>query len=219
MRRGEDHSGVGGIPARGRGRRRYFGLVATEVQLRDGRRALTWRLLPGDREAVREGYEALSPDSQFHRFLAPVPHLTEGMLDRLVRDVDGVDHVALVLFIMNGDEGVPAGIGRVIRYEDDPTAADVAVTVTEESRGRGVATALLAELMRERPVGIERIVTEVAADNPASMAMLRQLGPVTVTSNGGNTLHVIVELPGPEPSAAPDAPASPETSVGRPTDS
>lgn len=188
--------------------------MATEVQLRDGTRAFTWRLLPGDREALREGYELLSPDAQFHRFLAPVPHLTDAMLDHLVDEVDGVEHVALVLFVMDeNDVGIPAGVGRIIRYSEDPTAADVAVTVIEEFQGRGVASALLQELLRERPVGLERIVTEVAADNPASLAMLRRLGPTTVTANGGNMLHVTVELP------APASPGTPEPSAGRPSGS
>ncbi|HLN78458.1 MAG TPA: GNAT family N-acetyltransferase [Nocardioidaceae bacterium] len=187
--------------------------MATEVQLRDGTRAFTWRLLPGDREAIREGYELLSPDAQFHRFLAPVPHLTDAMLDRLVDDVDGVEHVALVLFVMEADVGIPAGVGRIIRYSEDPKAADVAVTVLEEFQGRGVASALLQELLRERPVGVERIVTEVAADNPASLAMLRRLGATTVTTNGGNMLHVIVEL------AAPASPGTPQPSVDRPSGS
>lgn len=171
--------------------------MATEVQLRDGTRAITWRLLPGDREAIREGYENLSPDSQFHRFLTPVPHLTDAMLDRLVDDVDGVEHVALVLFVMEQEGvGTPVGVGRMIRYPEEPTAADVAVTVLEEYQGRGVASALLQELLRQRPVGVERLVTEVAGDNPASLAMLRRLGPTTVTPNGANMLHVVVELPG-----------------------
>jgi RimJ/RimL family protein N-acetyltransferase len=107
-----------------------------------------------------------------------------------------VDHVALVLFVINGDnEGAPAGIARVIRYRDDPASADVAVTVAEEWRGQGVATTLLTELMRQRPVGVTRLVTTVAADNPASLRMLERLGTSTVTPAGVGRLDVVVELP------------------------
>jgi len=170
--------------------------VATELALRDGTRAIAWSLLPSDREAVREAYEHLSAETQLHRFLAPVPHLTESMLDHLVDEVDGVDHVARVMFVLeDGEVGIPAGVARMIRYAEDPAAADVAVTVADEFQGRGVATALLAELMQHRPEGIERLITEVAADNPASLAMLRRLGPATVEHDGPNRLHVTVELP------------------------
>jgi len=55
------------------------------------------------------------------------------MLDRLVDDVDGVDHVALELFGLPEDGGeVPAGIARIVRYRDRLDTADVAVTVTDE---------------------------------------------------------------------------------------
>jgi RimJ/RimL family protein N-acetyltransferase len=176
-----------------------LGTVATELRLRDGTPAIAWSLLPGDREALREQYEHLSPETQFHRFLTPVPHLTESMLDHLVDEVDGVDHVARVMFILDdGEIGVPAGVARMIRYAEDPTAADVAVTVVDKFQGRGVATALLDELMRHRPEGIDHVVTEVTADNPASLAMLRRLGPTTIERDGNNVLKVVVELP-PEP--------------------
>lgn len=189
--------------------------MATEVRLRDGSLAVTWALLPSDREGLRSEYEHLSPVSQRHRFLAPVPHLTEAMLDRLVDEVDGVDHVALVLFVLDDEHvGSPAGVARMIRYPDAPDAADVAVTVADRFQGRGVASALLDELLRQRPRGVTRIETEVAADNPASLAMLRRLGPTTVERDGGNLLAVTVELP-PEPESPP-AESDPEARQPRP---
>jgi RimJ/RimL family protein N-acetyltransferase len=170
--------------------------VATEVELRDGHRAITWSVLPSDREAIREGYEHLSAESRYHRFLTGIPHLTDQLLDHLVDDVDGVDHIALVLFVITDDnEGIPAGIGRIIRYDEQPTTADVAVTVADEWQGHGVATALLAELMRQRPVGVTRLATTVASDNLPSLAMLRRLGETTVTDAGHGRLDVLVELP------------------------
>ena len=170
--------------------------MPTEVALRDGTRAIVWSLLPGDRERLRELYEELSPESQFHRFLTPVPHLTETMLHHLVDEVDGVDHVARVVFVLDDDRvGSPAGIARMIRYSDDPCTADIAVTVRDEYQGRGVASALLQEIMRKRPAGVKRIVTEVATDNAPSLAMLRRLGPTTTEPRGQNRLRVTVELP------------------------
>lgn len=166
-----------------------------EARLSDGTLALIWELLPSDREALREGYEHLSEEARFHRFLAAVPHLTDAMLDHLVDEVDGVNHVALALVVITEDgEGIPAGVARMIRYEARPTAADVAVTVLDEWQGRGVATALLAELLRRRPAGVTQLVTAVAADNTASLAMLRRLGPTTATPAGPNRYDVVVDL-------------------------
>ncbi|WP_107764721.1 GNAT family N-acetyltransferase [Nocardioides terrigena] len=130
------------------------------------------------------------------------------MLEHLVDEVDGIDHVALVLVVIGEDHvGVPVGLARMIRYDHEPTEADVAVTVVDEWQGRGVATALLAELVQERPRGVTRVVTTVAADNRASLAMLARLGPMTSTSSEDNRIDVRVDLPptagnDPDPAAA-----------------
>ena len=122
------------------------------------------------------------------------------MLDHLADEVDGVDHVALALVVLDEDNlGIPVGVARMIRYRAEPSDADLAVTVIDSWQGRGVATALLAELMRERPTGVTRIVTTVAADNTASLAMLRRLGEITVTPAGIDRLDVVVELTPTEP--------------------
>jgi RimJ/RimL family protein N-acetyltransferase len=185
------------------------GKMLTEVRLRDGTLALMCMLQPEDRDQLAKAYERLSPESKYHRFLTGVPGLSEAMLDRLVGGVDGYNHVALVLFLLD-DRGVgtPAGVGRFVRYPEDPSTADVAVTVAEEYRGRGVASALLSELVAERPPGVRKLKTVVAADNRAAMAMLARLGAAEVTDSGA-CLDVLVELP-------PDVRAgSLETPTGR----
>ena len=95
--------------------------MISEARLRDGSLALIWELLPKDRVALREGYEQLSEETRFHRFLTGVPHLTGPLLDHLVGEVDGVDHVALALVAIDA-EGVGEGVGvaRMIRYPDRP---------------------------------------------------------------------------------------------------
>lgn len=169
--------------------------MIVESRLPDGTRALILPLLPQDREALSTGYDHLSDESRVHRFMAGVPHLTDAMLAHLVDEVDGVDHVALALVTINDDDvGTPAGVARIIRYPEAPTTADVAVTVVDEWQGRGVAGVLLAELLQARPHGVTQLVTRVAGDNPASLAMLRRLGPTTITDAGDGTFEVVVDL-------------------------
>jgi ribosomal protein S18 acetylase RimI-like enzyme len=91
----------------------------------------------------------------------------------------------------------------MIRYADDWEAADVAVTVIDEWQHKGVASALLAELLRRRPVGVTRLVTTVTADNLASLAMLRRLGPTVAEPAGPNRLDVVVQLPEAETTVTP----------------
>ncbi len=199
-------------------------VVLREVVLRDGTRATIRPARVADRELLRASYEHLSPTSQFHRFLTPVPHLTDAMLHHLVDEVDWIDHVALVLAVHpeDGPEQKVA-VARAIRYPERPTDADVAVTVMDEWQGRGIAGVLLDELMRLRPTGLTRIVTQVADDNPAALAMLSRLGDTTATSTERGSFEVEVELPprpeldGPGQPGSSQPPASASSAAARPS--
>lgn len=167
----------------------------TPVRLRADAEAVVVDLLPANREALRQEFERLSAKTRFDRFLANVPALSDKMLDHLVDHVDGVEHVALVLLVITEDgTELPLGVARIIRYSDDVTAADVAVTVVDDWQGRGVATALLEVLMRRRPTGVQRIVTVINARNDASLAMLRRLGEVEISPAESGTQRVVVQL-------------------------
>lgn len=171
--------------------------MVEEVRLRDGTDAWVMPLLRTDRERLVEEFERLSPEARRSRFLAPVAHLSDAMLKQLVDDVDGVDHVCLVLFAeTRPDRYDPVGIARMVRYDDLPHAADLAVTVRDDWHGRGVASALLEVLLRQRPAGVTHVLTEVARDNPASLAMLRRLGPTRTHDAGHGVYDVEVDLDG-----------------------
>jgi RimJ/RimL family protein N-acetyltransferase len=177
-----------------------------QVRLPDGTDGFVVPLQRTDRAALVAEFETLAPESRRRRFLAPVVHLSDAMLQHLVDDVDGIDHVALVLCVETSpDVYDPVALARIVRYEDVPDAADLAVTVKDEWQGRGVATTLLEVLMRHRPAGVERIETEVLKDNPASLRMLARLGPTTVEDQEYGVCGVVVALP-PTDEAAPAAP-------------
>ena len=187
--------------------------VLREVRLRDGTPAIVLPLRHSDREQLVAGFEELTAETRRQRFLTPTSHLSDAMLAHLVDDVDFVHHVAYVLAVAS-DEAPgtydPVAIGRMVRYEDEPDAADVAVTVKEAWQGRGIASALLQVLAEQRPEGVVRLVTEVASGNSASLAMLRRLGPTTVEANGYGVYDVEVRLFAAGAVADEDAPASTE---------
>lgn len=168
--------------------------MSEQVVLKDGTVGWVWPLLPSDRGALVREFETLSPESRRRRFLGPVLHLSDAMLTHLVDEVDGIDHVALVLMAEVDGDLVPVGVARCVRYPQQPDAADVAVTVKDEWQGRGAASAMLEILMTQRPAGVTHLLTEVAADNPASLAMLRRLGPVHTYDTGMGIVDVEVDL-------------------------
>ena len=163
----------------------------TEVTLRDGTPALIWPLLDTDGDLVREAFNGLSPLSRQRRFLRDLPELSDAMLRLLVDGVDGANHMALLLTVLPDDGPArPVGGGRLVRTADDPTVADVAVTVRDAWQGRGVGDALLTELLARRPADVALLRTEVAADNPASLALLSRHGTMT-TRHDGHGVHTV----------------------------
>ena len=67
----------------------------------------------------------------------------------------------------------PAGIARLAR---DGGSAEVALSVADELRGRGVGTALLDALSADaRAAGITSFVATVCGDNPSMLSLLRHL--------------------------------------------
>jgi RimJ/RimL family protein N-acetyltransferase len=167
-----------------------------EFFLRDGTPAMIWPLLPTDGEALREMFRRLSPESRQRRFLSTLHELNDAMIQRLVGDVDGTHHVALLLVVLppDGQEG-PIGIARLIQDPADPDSADIAVTVADDWQGHGVGTALAGELVRRRPHAVKRLVTEVGADNRASLALLAGAGRLSASVPSRGVVDVTVELP------------------------
>jgi RimJ/RimL family protein N-acetyltransferase len=188
----------------------------TEVVLDDGTPALIWALLDADAEMLRRGYAELSPASRRSRFLTELPELSDGLLRVLVDTVDGVDHVALVLVALPPEGGArPVGVARLVRYPGERTVADVAVTVLDSWQGRGVGSALMAAVLDRRPPDVSRLRTTVAADNRASLAMLRRVGPTSAHRDGGGVVTVeVTGLPAAGRSAGRPGDAPPALDAG-----
>lgn len=190
-----------------------------QVRLRDGTTAQVRAVqAPGDRQMLRDGFAALSPESRYNRFLSAMPSLSDDMIVRLVDEVDGIDHVAVVLTPTNRP-GHPVAVARLIRYPEWPAAADIAVSVADDWQGRGVASALLPVLIANRPRGVTTLATEVATDNAASIAMLQRLGRTSLTVAATGVYHVDVRLEesaagaGSRPHVVPDQATPPPGTV------
>ena len=127
---------------------------------------------PADGALVADALEGLSARSRQMRFAAPMPTLP----DRLVRYLgapDGRRHVALGVFA----GGRLAAMGRFVRLADDPTTAEVALTVTDRWQGRGLGPTLLRRLAGSaRELGVERFAFTVSGDNRPAQKMLGRLG-------------------------------------------
>jgi len=171
--------------------------VTTEatVRLRDGVSIRIRPIEPDDRAELAAGFERLSPESRFRRFLSPIVRLSEHDLDHFTQ-VDHYDHEALVALDAETDEGV--AVARYVRT--GPDRAEPAVAVVDDWQGRGVGSALLDALAdRAYECGIRCFEATVLATNSQALALLQGLGDTTYTHVGSET---VVQVPVPEPPGA-----------------
>jgi GNAT superfamily N-acetyltransferase len=161
---------------------------------------------PSDKELLRAGFEQLSPDSRYARFMAPKARLTDREL-RYLTEVDGIDHFAMGAarrHLMSKDEG--AGSARFVRIVGEPDTAEPAVTVIDSYQGKGLGSILLQRLIEaawERDIRWFR--SELLAENKASRGMMESLSPdVQFRATGDGAL--VATIPVPEPDQTPTAP-------------
>jgi len=123
----------------------------------------------GDVATVLALFGRLGEQARASRFCGPKPRLNDRELALLAR-VDSERHV-LVGYV-DGDSR-PAGIARLAR---DGGSAEIALSVADELRGRGVGTALLGALAADaRAAGIPSFVATVCGDNPSMVSILHRL--------------------------------------------
>ena len=148
-----------------------------EHTLGDGTRVRLRYILPEDGDELRRGFERLSPESRYRRFLGGVGHLSDEHI-RYLTNVDGHDHVAIVATRLRPDateEGL--GVARFIRVAGEPTVAEAAITVVDDAQHKGLGLLLgvaLAAAARDR--GIAHFRGEILANNDAVRQLLREVG-------------------------------------------
>ncbi len=185
---------------------RYDESYEETVQLSDGQRVDLRLMRPSDKRMLLDGFENLSPDSRYARFMAPKSTLTEREL-RYLTEVDGINHFAVGAIrrhMVSKDEGV--GSARFVRLSDQPDTAEAAVTVLDDFQGKGLGSIMLQRLIEaawERDIRWFR--NELLAENTASRRMIESLSPEVKFRSSGDGAIVAI-LPVPEPDRTPTAP-------------
>jgi len=162
------------------------------AELRDGTRARLRPLEPTDRDTLARGFEGLSDESRYRRFLSPLPRLTRTQLDYLTQ-VDHHDHEA-ILAVTGQDE--PMGVARYVRTDPDGDEAEVAVTVVDRWQGRGLGTVLLERLTeRAREEGVHRYTATALASNDDMIDLLEHVGDAETRNAADGVVEMRVALP------------------------
>lgn len=167
--------------------------------LRNGLRVVIRPLLPGDRERVAVGFQLLSQESRYQRFMAGKGQLSSAALDTLVDNVDQHGHVALAMLWPRRHKGdVLIGVGRFIQLKDDPTTADVAVTIADQLHRQGAGKLMIQALViRAHEEGVRRFCATMVTENVASHRMMASVGHVSRDEKEDGVTVMEVELPQP----------------------
>jgi GNAT superfamily N-acetyltransferase len=188
---------------------RFFSADYVERAILRGGLPIRIRLLaPEDKELLRSGFEKLSSESRYARFLGQKTALTDDEL-RYLTEIDQETHFAIGAIGESGDgHGEPVGLGiaRFIRLSD-PTIAEAAIAVADEVQGRGLGKLLFLRLCAaagER--GIERFRCEVLGSNAGMAALIATIAPDRTIEVHDGVMTIELALPNVTPTTPPTDP-------------
>jgi GNAT superfamily N-acetyltransferase len=168
-------------------------VLGAPIALRDGAHIRIRQGHSSDKDLLRRGFERLSPESRYRRFLAPMLELTDSMVEYLT-EIDHHNHEAMVALDEQRGEGI--GVARYVRDAARRERAEFAVTVIDDWQGRGVGTLLLDVLSaRAREEGITTLTAVMLATNQEMMDVLTNLGPVRIIDRELGTIEIEMPIP------------------------
>jgi RimJ/RimL family protein N-acetyltransferase len=163
-------------------------------RLRDGATVLLRPIRPEDKGRLMDGFQRLSPESRYQRFMAAVAGLSESQLRRFT-EIDYADHMAWIAVDPSTPDEPAVGVARYIRLPGQPTVAEVAVTVLDDYQGRGLGSLLLGLVSRSAAEhGIATFRAYALETNSAMIRILRDLGAAVQREDTG-VLRLDVPLP------------------------
>ena len=155
-------------------RDRRGAMTFDQVVLADGRSVRLRRMRRGDRAMYRQAVAELSPRSRHLRFAAPMPKMSESLLDQMMA-LDADRHVAYAALTPDGTAIV--GVARFARAAHDPNTAEVAIAIADDWQGRGLGSALLTRIVgRARDAGLSRLTAHTLSENRPAACLARAVG-------------------------------------------
>lgn len=147
----------------------------TVLELPSGR-VLIRPVAADDKERLEQGLEALSQESRYRRFFAPVTHFSEAELAYLT-ELDYSEHFAWGAIAMDEPDRPGIGVARYVRSREDRAAAEAAVVVADEWQSKGIGGVLLRVLAETAQAqGIERFEALVLATNQPALDFMNRFG-------------------------------------------
>jgi len=153
--------------------------TATRVVLRGSRVVLIGPLDPNNRQLFLSGFGRASPESMYKRFMTPLPRLSRAQLAYLL-GVDHQDHEALLA--IDEDDGEAVAVGRFVRLQDSPPAAEAAVLVIDDWQGLGLGKAICRQLVRKAALSMQSS-TSTSREREVSWSRSLKRSPPTTSGS------------------------------------
>lgn len=146
------------------------------VKLRDGREVTLRAIGEADAPEIVKAFDRLTAESRYSRFMQHKRQLDPAALDRGVHPRPGRDF-AFVATVPSADGVDIVGAAQYVPAEEgDARTCEFAITLAEDWRGSGLATHLLASLVRRaRRDGYTTMEGAVIAGNAPMLALARKL--------------------------------------------
>jgi len=167
-------------------------LLATTHRLDGGLRVRLRLTRPSDATRVRDFLERLSPETRQRRFLSPMPHVSQAVVDHFTfYDPRARLVLAATTPGIGGEEIV--GLGDVSFLSTG--VAEIGLVVEEEHQSRGIGR-LIAEAIAAIALsrGATRLKAEMLDSSPAVMKVLSSIGRTVSTFEDGRSV-AYAELP------------------------
>jgi RimJ/RimL family protein N-acetyltransferase len=160
--------------------------------LRNGTQVEIRALRPSDRDALVDAARRTSDRSLYRRFFGVRREFNDQEVTGFV-EVDFIRHVALVAVMHTAaHEPIVAGARYMVVR---PGVAEFACTVVDEFQGRGIASALLRQLVHlARAAGITQLIAEVMPENTAMLRVFERSGLRAQMRRESDVVHVTLQL-------------------------
>jgi RimJ/RimL family protein N-acetyltransferase len=150
---------------------------------------------PSDKDLLQRGFKELSERSQYLRFFKLNNKLSDVQL-KYFTEVDGIQHVAWGILDESGEESIPVGIGRFVKFKDEQDVAEVAISIIDSYQRKGLGQILYATLnIVAGQIGLEKFRTYVLSENRFVLNSLKKFGILNQKNEGPVTIVDIKVIP------------------------
>lgn len=163
-----------------------------EGTLSHGLRVAVRPMERGDRLDLIEGFEHLSSETKYRRFMSSKPRLSNADIKHLL----DTDELAMVLvWPRSSCKDIVLGVAHAIRIPDQPGTAEFCIVLADEIHGRGagrlLTNTLAAQATRD---GITHLSAYMLATNKAPARLLAGVGTIESDVIESGTRDMTVRL-------------------------